>query len=344
MLTRKESAIVQVLLRNDEDYVSSRLIAKEIGMSDRTVRTYLQKIGDKLEKKGATLSSQSGRGYCLSIVDEERFQSYWQQADKLVKEVVHLEEAIDRRHYIIHKLFLEAACPTLLELAEELYLSKTSISQILTEIKRIIAPYHLQLSINRKGITVIGEEIAIRHFIKDYFFMDSFQHSIFSLLQSNVLEESQFSDIILIVVEECRKEQLQLPDFVLHNLVVHLALMMSRIRLGKKITITPHQEGNSSLENKVASNILTRLSNRFSIHLPKEEVDYVGLHLHNRTLLNISENITFATHRELTQYLEESLEKLGRRLSLPLQKDTHLLDLMQAHFIPFLYRGFLSIS
>ncbi|MEX5396936.1 transcription antiterminator [Streptococcus sp. ZJ93] len=337
MLTKKEAAIMQVLLRQEGNYISSQKMAAAIGMSDRTVRKYLQSIEDKIANRGAELISKSGYGYQLSFQDEEQFQLYWQewqQSDKLVKDVSQLEEATDRRHYIIHKLFLEAGSPTILDLSQELYLSKTSVSQLLTEIKDLVRPYGLEIQISRKGIQIVGSEPAIRHFIKDYFFMDSFQNSVFSLLQHDVLEESHFSDIIMIVIDECRNGQLQLPDFVLHNLVVHLALMMSRIRLGNPVQLVSHQEDKKSPEYQVATRILGRLAERFSIEFPENEAAYISIHLHGGK----EETGSNQAADSVTRHLRERLERLGRQLATPLELDVHLLDSLKVHFIPFLHR------
>lgn len=337
MLTRKEAGIVQVLLRQEGRYISSQKIAAAIGLSDRTVRKYLQTIEEKIAKRGARLHSKSGYGYRLSFTDEEQFHLYWQewrQSDKLVKAVGQLEEATDRRHYIIHKLFLEAGCPTVLDLAQELYLSKTSVSQLLTEIKDLIRPYGLELPISRKGIQITGTELAIRHFIKDYFFIDSFQNSIFSLIQNDLLEESHFSDIIMVVIDECRNAQLQLPDFVLHNLVVHLALMMSRIRLGNPIQLASHEEDEKSIEYQVATRILGRLSERFSLAFPEKEAAYISIHLHGgKEMVNSGQS-----EDSVTRHLRECLKLLSQLLAVPLETDLHLLDSLKIHFIPLLHR------
>lgn len=336
MLTKKEAAMVQVLLRQAGQYISSQKIAAEVGMSDRTVRKYLQIIEEKIIKKGARLHSKSGYGYQLSFSDEEQFQLYWQewqQSDKLVKKVSQLEEATDRRHYIIHKLFLEAGSPTILDLSQELYLSKTSVSQLLTEIKDLVRPYGLEIQNSRKGIQVVGSEPAIRHFIKDYFFMDSFQQSVFSLFQHDVLEESHFPDIIMIVIDECRNVHLQLPDFVLHNLVVHLALMMSRIRMGNPVQLISYQEDERSSEYHVAKRILGRLAERFSLTFPEKEAAYISLHLHGG-----KEAASSPAEDSMTRHLRERIEMLGQHLAVPLQSDLHLLDSLKLHFIPLLHR------
>ncbi|MGT2800473.1 BglG family transcription antiterminator [Streptococcus marmotae] len=341
MLTKKEAAIVDVLLQHQTSYLSSQKIAAAIGMSDRTIRKYLGLIEDKIGRHGAVLTSKSGYGYLLSFTDEEAFQLYWQEvqkADRFIKEVTQLEESIDRRHYIIHKLFLEDDCPTISDLSQELYLSKTSIAQLLHDIKDLVLPYGIKVQTGRKGIRIVGKEGAIRHFIKDYFFLDSFQQSVFSLIHDELLEESHFSEIIMVVIDECRNAQLHLPDFILHNLVVHLALMIRRIHLGKEIKIVSGEQLGDSREYQVAQRMLHRLSESFALVFPEKEAEYISIHLHRGSIKDTEEQEIPQKTDDLATQLTHQLEELGQELQVPLQTDGHLLESLKAHFVPLVHR------
>ncbi|WP_153046488.1 PRD domain-containing protein, partial [Streptococcus suis] len=67
-------------------------------------------------------------------------------------------------------------------------------------------------------------------------------------------------ELTLIVLDECREAELKLSDFVIQNLVVHIALALRRIQEGFRMA--PIEELNSELyqtEQETARKILQRI-------------------------------------------------------------------------------------
>lgn len=52
------------------------------------------------------------------------------------------------------------------------------------------------------------------------------------MVGNTFLEGINFAEIMIIVLDECRDAKLKLSDFVMNNLVLHIALMVQRIRSG----------------------------------------------------------------------------------------------------------------
>ena len=57
-------------------FVTAAELAKAVGVSERTVRTRLKELEAELKAHGARLNAKPRLGYCLAVVDEERFLSW----------------------------------------------------------------------------------------------------------------------------------------------------------------------------------------------------------------------------------------------------------------------------
>lgn len=113
-----------------------------------------------------------------------------------------------------------------------MYISRTTLKHVLAGIKERIIPYQLELEITHQHIQIRGKEEDIRHFIMDYFFLTSFDNTLSTMVGNTFLEGINFAEIMIIVLDECRDAKLKLSDFVMNNLVLHIALMVQRIRSG----------------------------------------------------------------------------------------------------------------
>ncbi|MBJ8325299.1 BglG family transcription antiterminator [Streptococcus pacificus] len=341
MLSKKEIALMSVLLQQKNSYVSSKALAEEIKTSDRTARKYLNQLAQSIKNQGATITSKQGQGYLLTIERPIEFEVFWQEvlaSKKKMTDITQVEEADDRQHYVLNKLFFEDPQQSFHQLTSDLFVSKTTLSSVLTEIKKRIKPYGLTLETSHKSIWVNGKEEAIRHFIMDYFFLDSFDESMFAVVGETLLDKINFAELTIFVLDECRDANLRLSDFVIHNLVLHIALMIKRIRSGYPLDVFPiSKEIEKSLEYEVATRILRRVESALAITFPKEEANYIALHLkvkHSAT--NLSELST--SKDQLVNHLKEKLNEIAKATKMPLDQDSNLINGLLAHFNPLLIR------
>ncbi|MCR8967776.1 BglG family transcription antiterminator [Streptococcus zalophi] len=341
MLSKKEIALMSVLLKQKNSYVSSKALAEEIKASDRTARKYLKQLAQAVKDQGATIHSKQGQGYLLTIERPIEFEVFWQEvlaSKKKMTDIRQVEEAVDRQHYVLNKLFFEEPRQSFEQLTSDLFISKTTLSSVLNDIKKRLKPYALTLKTSQKGIWVKGREEDIRHFIMDYFFLDSFDESMFAVVGDTILDKINFAELTIFVLDECRDAKLRLSDFVIHNLVLHIALMIKRIRSGYPLDVFPISKNiELSLEYKVARRILARIENALSISFPKEEANYIALHLtvkHSTT--NLSEKSV--SKNQLEQHLKEKLNDIAKATQMPLDQDTNLINGLLAHFNPLLIR------
>ena len=288
----------------------------------------------------ATIEAKRGNGYRLQIMDEANFAKFYLQEVKQ-KDITEIKEASDRQDYILNRLLFEQEASYVDDLASELFVSRSTLSKELAEIKDLLKPYQIRIESKcHRGIYLVGNEKNIRRFIIEYFFKDRLQDNLFAFSEySNLLEGVMVDEIVLSVLEECRKAQLKLSDLVIYNLVLHLGLAIKRIQNGFAMDLqTPLDLEPSSLEYQTAVNILERLEAKMYLKFADKEAEFVALHLKSEQGTAQILQQTKLTKNEIKLQLVQVLQILDQELELELAQDQILLDGLMLHFIPLLAR------
>ena len=120
------------------------------------------------------------------------------------------------------------------------------------KIRQDLAKYDLQIeSKANRGVYVKGERNK-RRFIMDYFFRDNFFQSLHNYINIEVPgRQISLEELTIIVLDECREGHLKLSDFVIQNLVIHIALSflkklqkaskLARLKTGNKVIICQNE-------------------------------------------------------------------------------------------------------
>ncbi len=341
MLGKREKQILKLLFEQKPAYLTSQTLAHKLEVSNKTARKYLELLETSLQATTfATIEAKRGNGYRLQIMDEANFAKFYLQEVKQ-KDITEIKEASDRQDYILNRLLFEQEASYVDDLASELFVSRSTLSKELAEIKELLKPYQIRIESKcHRGIYLVGNEKNIRRFIIEYFFKDRLQDNLFAFSEySNLLEGVMVDEIVLSVLEECRKAQLKLSDLVIYNLVLHLGLAIKRIQNGFAMDLqTPLDLEPSSLEYQTAVKILERLEAKMHLKFADKEAEFVALHLKSEQGTAQILQQTKLTKNEIKLQLVQVLQILDQELELELAQDQILLDGLMLHFIPLLAR------
>lgn len=345
MLSKRETQILKLLFDHKHTYLTSQEIASGIDVSNRTARKYLHLFEDALKQESlATIEAKQGNGYQLKIEDARRFDEFYLEEVKsqmASKDITTIQESNDRQYYILNRLFFEQSTVYVDAIADELFVSRSTISNDLVEIKKLITPYQIELqSKSNKGIFIVGNEQNIRHFIMNYFFMERLHDNLFAFsMYANLLEGISVEEIVIIVLDECRESQLKLSDFIVYNLVLHIGLAIKRIQNGFFMDIqAPISFDEDSIEYQTALKILARIEHAVGITFSSEEADFIALHLKNKITAKTIFKKADATEEQIRAQLLETLKAIDQDTPFDLEHDTILIDGLMLHFIPLLTR------
>ncbi|MCW6661293.1 BglG family transcription antiterminator [Aerococcaceae bacterium NML201209] len=345
MLNKKEWQLLQLFMATPNAYLTSKELSEQLGFSDKTVRKYVNHLAEALLPHGGMIERAQGHGYKFLEVDDVAFTTFVEaerQQQHSRTDVTQLEEQADRQRYILHLLFFEEERVTIAQLAELLYVSRTTIANLLTGIRQLLTKYQLVLeNHSAKGMVIVGKEQNKRRFMMDYFFTKRYEQSFSSYVGNAFLTEAiRMEELTIIVLDECREAKLKLSDYVIHNLVLHLSLAIQRLKAGFSLEKFPlSQDVLNSSEYEVALRIIRRIEASLHIAFPKEEANYVALHLKVKTTpYGVHKPDAGESEDEMMHQLEEAIAVFSERVDVELSEDNVLLNGLYAHFIPFLVR------
>ena len=110
-MNQREMDLLEIFLNHSQQgYLSSRFLAEEMSLSDRTVRKIIRDVSQSQDQLGLQIHSLPSKGYRLEIVDSDLFRSTYEtiKADRIShKQRGNLEWQRDREHYLLHQLFFE---------------------------------------------------------------------------------------------------------------------------------------------------------------------------------------------------------------------------------------------
>ena len=314
MLNIKEKDILQFLIKNKERFVTSKELAEYLSCSDRTVRNALKLIEKTMIIQGVQLISKQGQGYQIFFESQGAYQEFrqtYELEEDYTKTAV--SKGDDRLVFILNKLLFEQVPVLFDDLADELYVSRSTLSHDFKKIRVMLSEYNLSIeSRANKGVYVSGEERDKRRFIMHYFLENQFLKTLHCYVKFNFFDQTvPLEEFARIVLDECQEANLKLSDFVLQNLVVHIALSMIRLKSGFEIKNIDCQMTDDAIERKVAQRILSKVSQVTNQEFPVQEIDYITLHLLaksqqcQKNQKNISEEV-----------LKKSLFKIFQNLGL----------------------------
>lgn len=357
MLSQKEKRIVQYLSQHRDRYVTSSELAGYLSCSDRTVRTYIKSIlALSPQTVGAELISKQGYGYRFEVLDDQQFLDF--VSDNALASTRESIDINDRHNYILNKLIFEQNKILFDDLMDQLYVSRSTLSADLKKIRRDLLKYDLSVeSRSNRGIFVEGSEHDKRRFIMDYFFSGHFLKNLHQYVGDDFFNlPISFEELTIVVLDECRTADLKLSDFVIQNLVVHIALAIKRVKDGFDISPIDLDLEKGQTELVIARNILNRVQKITGIAFPKSETNYIALHLIakgvkqdrqnspdkadliRQDLLNVLEKFDsqygyhFSSDFTLIEGLLVHLEVLEERLRNHVHLDNPLLEDITSHY------------
>ncbi|MDN6470466.1 MAG: BglG family transcription antiterminator [Tetragenococcus koreensis] len=344
MLNAKERSIIKILYENQHTYTTSQELASRLYTSDRTARKYLHQAADRIEKYGAMIEAKQGQGYRLWITEDDKFYIFYQKEVKEASfnpDISTIHELEDRQYFILNRLFFERSQVFVDDLAEELFVSRSTISNDIVEIKKKIAPYELELNSKPKsGIFVAGNEQNKRHFIMNYFFMDRLYDNLYTFsMYTDLLAEIQIEEIVIIVLDECRESKLKLSDFIIYNIVLHIGLAIKRLQSGFNIELTnAFDVAEDSVEYQTAKRIIERIEKNMQVKFPVEEASYISLHLRNKSAARRVLKAADYSEAEIRAELIATLKEIDAETGFSFQQDSVLINGLLMHFTPLLTR------
>ena len=281
MKLKKDEIEILKLLITSTDYISSYDIATITGINRRLVRDEIANIKVILKDLGYELISKTSKGYMIknkSSSSLKTLQSFIEKAQKH-RESLFPTQPNEREGYILKRLIDIDDYVKIDQLAEELLVSRSTISNDIKNCRRTMKKYHLSLSQKPNyGIKILGKEVDKRKPICDFLFTNLRQSEMFyDYLNSFILEATSLEYGILKII---KKYQIEFSDYALCDFLLSLSITLSRILRGKTIHESPDIASIASRnEFDAAKEIALFIEENTDCHINIHEIHWIAIEL-----------------------------------------------------------------
>lgn len=325
MLTKRQKQIFLVLEEYTNRYIKGVQLANQLNCSIKTLQTDIKELKNWLETYKLEIVSMTSKGYCLVIHDPKLYQECKQI-------IVTSEENQDfnnqsyRITYILGALLKDEGYVKADDLADQMYVSRSSISSDIKIVKRILEKYQLQMEHKPNyGMRVIGLEKDKRNCI--------IKEGLGLRVNKTLVKKEWISTISDIVVENLMKEKYRISDVVLQNLVLHICVSMQRMQSGIYVEASneTRRYGHVLI---IARKILESLSSLYDFTIQEAEIQFLALHLLGKRSYEENDAISLQTD----QFVNDMLEYIKMKTNIDFYGDVELKISLALHLVPLFIR------
>jgi len=310
ILNARMQQILQLLLSTDELQTSGE-IATNLQLSSKTIQNEMKELNNLLSDNIATIDSYRGKGYLLRIFDEEQFKHFLRKDTDKNDQVIPTEPEA-RMQFLMEKLLLQTSYLKIDDLADELFVSRSTLQSDINDVRKIVKTYHLSLEQKPNyGIKITGNEMDIRFCISEYVFNHKSDLSdqiteLIEILPSNEIEWIRDS-----ILTNLRKYRIVITDVSLNNLITHIAIACKRIRESEMVEIFQEELGEitEKKEYTVARAIVEDIEQKLNVSFPKNEIAYLAIHLQGTKKMHSNSEMD-----EIENYLEDDIQQLTKEI------------------------------
>lgn len=346
MLTTRMKTIFRELMAA-ETPITGQYLAAVNQVSARTIREDIKALDSQLEGHGASINSIMGQGYKLEILEEQFFRSYLKKIAMDDAEVENLIPKMpeERIAYLVKRFLLSDGYIKLEDLADEMYISKSTLQNDLSHVKKMLLVYDIRLeSRPNYGLRVHADELKRRFCMAEYIFIR--KEPVNELFKPHFasLSQEELDVIWAIVLEQIQENNVLVSDIAINNLVIHLAIAYKRIKEGYNVTLYPAdiEEIVEQKEYKVAEKIVSQVQKKFVVDFPLEEVAYIAMHLLGTKIAAHpaagEKAVKQVIQKEISELVRRALEKIESKLNLGIQDDQELIIALSLHLKPAVNR------
>ena len=312
MLSERGLAVIEKLIENNNKAVTAKSLAASIGMSERSVKTYLKEVSDFCEENGIELERKPGKGTLVSFTDEQiaKLQDY------LHNKPISYSRS-QRINYIAYILLSGWDSYTYALFSDELYVSKNVIIDDINFLAQELESFHIKMhKLAGHGVSAEGSEFdirkALRHFceypIGNKNITEKYDNRM-SIDEANLIinnySQLNFERAIETIQYLESEYEILFTDYSFQMLVVYMTIQLFRIHMGKSMCnyITLNVDNHCK---KMADCVKKHLKIAYDTNLNEYESNYISILLMSAELQNREvqpNDIVSKMEKEVIDYL-----------------------------------------
>ena len=344
MLSERGLQIIEKLIDNNRTPITSKTLALYMGVSERSVKTYIKEVSDFCKEQGMILERKPGLGFVADFTQEQIRQISDLKRDKKI-----VMSKKQRMSYIMYILLSGWDTYTLSLFSEELNVSKKMIGDDINTISRELKKYGIKINrVAGHGVFITGDEFSIRKAMRScctYAIGSKEINKTYDYRMSasegelwiNNFGQDNFEKSIEVIHKVEKSFGVAYTDYSFRMLAEYLSLQLFRTRMGNLITeeVISNQK---HISNPILVDLVAESFGELGkVHLNDFERQYIDV-LFASAAVQINDNrfktVIAAEYEEKNKRIcKEMLEYLSEILNVELMENELLRTSLEG-FLP----------
>jgi len=254
------------ILNDNDDWMTASQLSGKTDISVRSIKNYVSEINN-LESE-TILSSQNGYK-----IDKDKSEIYLRKSESPIS-----QGSLERVNHLITRLIKSKTPLDIYELADELYVSLSTVKADLPKIRNRISPFFLTLTNIADSLQINGLEKNKRKLMSALLYEESNESFMNVEAIQNAFSGIDIDYIKSIILETFKEFHIFINDFSMISLILHIAIAVDRIRNDadnvNSLTDTNLQHAHAY---QVASQLARKLESQFNITYKPNETEDLAL-------------------------------------------------------------------
>lgn len=321
-----------VLQLSVEQYRTSEYLAKNLGISVRTVRSRIKEINEILEKYDTSIESKSRYGYRLTEESTGILKELLSSEQKKVNTLEKIPSTQDERIRVILLYLLNQGDYVKSEsLQDFLCVSKGTLTNTIRQLEQMICQYDLYLERRPNyGIKIKGNEFDIRKCMSEVLLQET--TSIYRVNEERI--SSEFEKIAQLILDCIKLYKIKFSEIALEKFIKDIYIQVRRVRKGCYVDHLYQSVSVTASETDFAEELKKRIENKYELTLPDEEKGYIYLHLAGKRTVT-EEQINYVISSEIDIIVEEMIGEIYRQIGVDFRNNLNLRMALNQHMVPF---------
>ena len=229
------------ILTQQDHYVRACDLAAKAGVSERTIKSDISELSEYAHANGAEIVSKKGAGYRLVAKDVEKANALKSQLEMHFQAVGSTQNPVKTRiNEILRRIVVEEKWMSIEDVAEELFLTKSSIREEMKQVNMYLDKFNLRWKKKQEdGPLLLGNELD-RRLLMLCVFENHYHEAVNVWKDDDFLywfdcEQEIRYDIRHIFLRNLRESECHVRDDHTQRLSRYLCLMINRVKAGHTI-------------------------------------------------------------------------------------------------------------
>lgn len=245
-------------INSSNGWIDANELSVYFDVSTRTIRNYIKNINYKYP----SVIISSNKGY---IIDKDVYDSIVlsNEEDNNIK--------IDRVQYIVNQLIVAKEEVDIYDLADELAISDSHIERVLQNTKDFLNSYNINLERKRNKIWLDASEKDVRKLIRNILTTDNdtFIYNSDPFTNSQSIDIKSMKEDISYILESFGY---YVTDYGLNTIMLHLIVMIERIKFGKNIDSIQDVNSLTEKEQQMIKEICAYVEEKNNIKISTDDI------------------------------------------------------------------------